>query len=206
VLTLYTFLVVSLTGLVSITGSCGVVDFGSAIAIGAVGGLVYLLSERLVIYKMIDDAVGAIPVHLGGGIWGVLSVGLFSSPDLLKAAFGLHQKHFGWIFDFSDISLFGSQILEIVFISGWVAVTMLPLFLMLQYVGWFRVNELEELIGLDTKYIDGEVMNDENSDNDEIIRLAAYRQRFLERKQKREQYHGKDVALSQPESSPVYEL
>jgi ammonium transporter, Amt family len=169
---------------------------------------VYLLSERLLIYKMIDDAVAAIPVHLAGGLWGVLSVGIFSNPKLLKTAFGSNQKHFGLIFDFSDVSLLGSQILEIVFISGWVSVTMIPLFGTLQYFGLFRVNQLEELVGLDTQYSDAYAMNDENSDDDEIIRLAAYRQRFMERKQKLNVTYNNDQEVSPmpPESNPVYEL
>lgn len=32
----------------------------------------------------IDDAVDAVPVHLGGGIWGTLAVGLYGRTDLLE--------------------------------------------------------------------------------------------------------------------------
>jgi Amt family ammonium transporter len=31
----------------------------------------------------IDDAVGAIPVHLGAGIWGTIAVGLYGDLDIL---------------------------------------------------------------------------------------------------------------------------
>jgi len=42
-----------------------------------------LMVEDLLIRLRIDDAVGAIPVHLGAGIWGTLAAGLFGQPELL---------------------------------------------------------------------------------------------------------------------------
>ena len=33
----------------------------------------------------IDDAVGAFPVHAGGGVWGTLAVGLFASRETMAA-------------------------------------------------------------------------------------------------------------------------
>jgi ammonia channel protein AmtB len=170
---------------VAITGGCGVVDFWAALIIGAVGGLVYLLSVRFLIYRLIDDAVDAIPVHLAGGVWGVIAVGLFANPSLLRRAYGSEQDHFGWFFNLSDASLLGSQVLEVLFITGWVTLTMLPLFGYLNYAGWFRVNALEEFVGLDTTYMTEDIVNEENSDSNEEVRLAAYRQRFAERKQNR---------------------
>jgi ammonium transporter, Amt family len=50
----------------------------------------------------IDDAVEAIPVHLAGGIWGVLAVGLFATLDLLVTAYGSTQRHFAWIYDLAS--------------------------------------------------------------------------------------------------------
>jgi ammonium transporter, Amt family len=75
----------SLAGLVSITAVCNAVDPVVAIAIGAVGGAVMLLVSYGLIYWRIDDAVDAIPVHLGGGIWGTLAVALVGNRDLLHA-------------------------------------------------------------------------------------------------------------------------
>lgn len=67
-----------LAGLVSITASCAFVSAGSAIAIGAVGGIIAVFSANVFDALKIDDPVGALPVHLVGGIWGTLAVGLFS--------------------------------------------------------------------------------------------------------------------------------
>ncbi|MEO0535416.1 MAG: ammonium transporter [Cyanobacteria bacterium P01_A01_bin.123] len=73
----------SLAGLVAITANCHVVNAPSAVMIGAVGSLVMLLTERILIRCHIDDVVGAIPVHLGAGIWGTLAVALMGNLDLI---------------------------------------------------------------------------------------------------------------------------
>jgi Amt family ammonium transporter len=73
----------ALVGLVSITASASVVDTSSAALIGAVGGVLMLGLHHLLEYFQIDDAVGAVPVHLGGGVWGTLAVGLFGQTALL---------------------------------------------------------------------------------------------------------------------------
>ena len=75
----------SLAGLVSITAVCNAVHPVVAIAIGAVGGAVMLLVSSGLVYWRIDDAVDAIPVHLGGGIWGTLAVALVDNPDVLNS-------------------------------------------------------------------------------------------------------------------------
>lgn len=77
-----------LAGLVSITANCFAVSTLSAVIIGSVGGLVMLGTDYLLEHLRIDDAVGAIPVHLGAGIWGTLAVGLFGQPELLGTGLG----------------------------------------------------------------------------------------------------------------------
>ncbi|MCI0557397.1 MAG: PAS domain S-box protein, partial [Nitrososphaera sp.] len=73
----------SLAGLVAITANCHAVTPISAIIIGAIGSVVMLAVDHLLERLQIDDAVGAIPVHLGAGIWGTLAVALFGETDLL---------------------------------------------------------------------------------------------------------------------------
>ncbi len=72
-----------LAGAVAVTANCHAVSLPSAAVIGAIGGVVMLLVDALLIRLRIDDAVGAIPVHLGAGIWGTLAVGIFGDPALL---------------------------------------------------------------------------------------------------------------------------
>ena len=73
----------SLAGLVAITANAHAVSSFSAILIGGVGGLVMIAVKVLLERLRIDDAVDAIPVHLGAGVWGTLAVALFGQPELL---------------------------------------------------------------------------------------------------------------------------
>jgi Amt family ammonium transporter len=73
----------SLAGLVAITASCHAVSAVSAICIGGIGGIVMLGWENLLERFRIDDAVGAVAVHLGAGIWGTLAFALFAQADFL---------------------------------------------------------------------------------------------------------------------------
>lgn len=68
-----------LGGLVSITASSIYVSLAEAILIGAIGSLWIIALEQLLDTLRIDDPVGAIPVHLGCGIWGTIAVGLFAN-------------------------------------------------------------------------------------------------------------------------------
>jgi Amt family ammonium transporter len=119
---------------------------------GAIGGLVYLGSGSLLVRFRIDDAVEAIPVHLGPGIWGLVAVGLFASPRRLEEIYG-HANHPGWFYSFthggSNATLLGVNLIGLLFIMAWVLATMLPFFVLLSYLGWFRTDSLEEIIGLD---------------------------------------------------------
>ena len=73
----------TLAGLVAITANCHCVTPGAAAIIGAVGGIVMLLASKLLEKLQLDDAVGAIPVHLAAGIWGTLAVGIFGQAEQL---------------------------------------------------------------------------------------------------------------------------
>ena len=73
----------TLAGLVAITANCHCVTPGAAAIIGAVGGIVMLAGAWILEKLRLDDAVGAVPVHLCAGIWGTLAVGIFGQPELL---------------------------------------------------------------------------------------------------------------------------
>lgn len=73
----------TLAGLVAVTANCHCVTPGEAAIIGAVGGIVMLGSSKLLDLLKLDDAVGAIPVHLCAGIWGTLAVGIFGDSEKL---------------------------------------------------------------------------------------------------------------------------
>lgn len=96
----------ALAGLVSITASAFAVSPAAALVIGGIGSLVMVVVDRLLLRWQIDDAVGAVPVHLGGGVWGTLAVALFADSALLGT--GL-----------SWAGQFGVQLLGIVVCGVW---------------------------------------------------------------------------------------
>ncbi|MEB3212261.1 MAG: ammonium transporter, partial [Leptolyngbyaceae bacterium] len=82
----------ALAGLVAITANCHAVTAGYAVLIGMIGSLTMLLVEQLLDRYRIDDVVGAIPVHLGAGIWGTLAVALFGDLSILGTGLSRWQQ------------------------------------------------------------------------------------------------------------------
>ncbi len=67
-----------LAGLVAITSPCAFVTPVGAFIIGAVAGVLVVVSVFFFDKVKIDDPVGAISVHGVNGAWGLIAVGLFS--------------------------------------------------------------------------------------------------------------------------------
>ena len=68
-----------LAGLVAITAPSGFVNPISSAIIGFIAGVLVCVSVMFVENTLkVDDPVGAISVHGAGGLWGVISVGLFA--------------------------------------------------------------------------------------------------------------------------------
>jgi Amt family ammonium transporter len=70
-----------LAGLVAITAPCAFVAPWAAVAIGAIAGVIVVVSVWFFDARGVDDPVGAISVHGVNGLWGVLSVGIFANGD-----------------------------------------------------------------------------------------------------------------------------
>jgi len=142
----------ALAALVAITAPCGTVENWAAVGIGFIAGLIYLAGSKFLIRIRLDDAVDAIPVHMFNGVWGMIATGLLSTPKKLMDAYGT-DEHVGWFYSFDDFTLLGNQLLAVGFILTWVVVMMLPFFITLNMLGWFRSDSLEELVGLDLSYM-----------------------------------------------------
>ena len=103
-----------LGALVAITPCCDSVHTYAAFVIGAIGGLVAnWINHSLLPRLKIDDPVGAIGVHVGAGIWGLLAVGLFSDSNLPATT-----ANDGLFYGGGFRSL-GIQLLGITTIMGW---------------------------------------------------------------------------------------
>ncbi|TGM05011.1 ammonium transporter [Leptospira jelokensis] len=124
----------TLAGLVGITAPCAIVSPTSAAIIGAVSGVLVVLSVLFFDKMKIDDPVGATSVHLVCGIWGTLAV----------AIFGYEGSPAG-----VDVPSFLTQLYGILAIGGFTFVVSLALWFVLKLAGGIRVSEEEELSGLD---------------------------------------------------------
>jgi len=124
-----------LGGLVAITAGVSVVSSPLAILIGVVGGMVVIAFEEFLHYLRIDDAVGAIPVHLGAGIWGTLAVGLYG--DLETLGTGL-----------SRIEQISVQLLGIVVYGLWAFGVTYAVLRFVNLIHPLRVSTREEELGL----------------------------------------------------------
>jgi ammonium transporter, Amt family len=157
-----------LAGLVSITAACNMVSTAVAVVIGAVGGAVCILISYWLECWQIDDAVNAIPVHLGGGIWGTLAVALYAKPEFLHP--GLNRG-----------SQFLIQLLGIVICGLWAfGVTWILLKLVNRFIH-LRVSLEDEEQGLNisehyarnTVYEMLQVMNQQATNQDLSLRVPV---------------------------------
>lgn len=116
----------ALAGLVSITAEPLAPTLFGALWIGAVGGVIVVLTVPMLDKLKIDDVVGAIPVHLFAGIWGTIAV----------------------IFYNSDAAL-GTQLMAIIAYGVFTFVASLVVWFILKAVMGIRVSEEAEISGLD---------------------------------------------------------
>jgi Amt family ammonium transporter len=72
----------AIAALVAITAACAFVAPWAAIVIGAVAGAIVVLGVLLVERLGIDDPVGALSAHGMAGVWGTLSLGFLTVPQL----------------------------------------------------------------------------------------------------------------------------
>ena len=134
----------SLAGLVAITAPCDVTDCFGALVIGSVSGVLVVFGVWFLDYVLrIDDPVGAVAVHCLNGIWGTIATGLFattSAPgnDTLVGLF------YG-----GGFTLLGIQILGVLSVAAWTAVTITITFLIIKACIGLRVSAEEETLGLD---------------------------------------------------------
>ncbi len=126
----------ALAGLVGITAGCYSVSPIGSIIIGAIAGILVVLSVLFIDNVLkVDDPAGAVSVHGVCGAWGTLAVGLFAVD--------------GGVFYGGGFSLLGVQALGVVTAFAWAFGLGLILFLSIKYTIGLRVSEEEELRGLD---------------------------------------------------------
>jgi Amt family ammonium transporter len=118
-----------LAGLVSITAGADAVGPWAAVLMGAIGGVIVVLSILGLDKLKIDDPVGAISVHGTVGIWGTIAVAIFAPED---AGIGIM-----------------SQIIGVVSVYAFAFIFSFIVFMAIKAIMGVRVDEQEEAEGLD---------------------------------------------------------
>jgi Amt family ammonium transporter len=132
----------SLAGLVAITAGCDTVSPASAAIIGILAGFAVTFGIEFIDQKLkIDDPVGAIGVHGLNGALGTICVGLFSDGA------GTDGKG---LFMGGGFHLLGIQLIGVVSVIAWVAITMTIVFLAIKHTIGLRASREEEILGLDS--------------------------------------------------------
>lgn len=132
----------AIAALVAITAPCAFVAPWASVVIGFVAGVIMYLTLVLVDRIGVDDPLGAIAAHGMGGIWGTLSAGLFTTPEL--AAVGQPGLFYG-----GGLYQLGVQALGILAAGGFVFLASLLVFAALKASIGLRVKPEQELNGLD---------------------------------------------------------
>jgi Amt family ammonium transporter len=116
----------SLAGLVGITAGADLIDPATSILVGLISGLLVVSSVLYLDSQKIDDPVGAISVHLVCGLWGTLAVGIFSTDH--------------------SISI---QLLGVLSYGVFCLASSMLIFYLIDKLLGLRVDEQEEIVGLD---------------------------------------------------------
>ena len=128
-------------GLVAITPSCSSVNVVGALAIGAGAGALCALAVGLKFKFGFDDSLDVVGVHLVGGLFGTLMVGLVATKEAPAAVAGLF---YGGGFDQLQRQAIGAFA-----VLGYSAVVTAILALLLKYTIGLRLDREEEAGGID---------------------------------------------------------
>ena len=124
-----------LSGLVAVTASCSVIPPGFAAILGIISSGLTCVTVDFFIKKNLDDVVGAIPVHLVGGLWGTIAVALFGDLNLMGTGLSRSQQTL-------------TQIFGAVVVFAWAFPLSYILIKLVNKYSVLRVSPEDELIGL----------------------------------------------------------
>ena len=123
-------------------------DTWAAVVIGLVSGVIVCWATALLDKLKIDDPVGAVPVHLFNGAWGVLAVGIFANGNPDTAAWnGVESAVTGLLYG-GTTQIF-AQLAEVTSIFAFVFGLSYVFFKVLAAFKVLRVSREVELQGLD---------------------------------------------------------
>ena len=134
----------AIAALVAITAPSGYVEPWAAIVIGAVAGVIVVFGV-LAIERYLDDPVGCLPAHGLAGIWGTLSCGLFTVPELAK----FNGVGRGGLFYTGSFAQLGAQAVAVAVAFTVVFSLSFAAFWLIKRTIGLRVSAADEMEGLD---------------------------------------------------------
>lgn len=138
-----------LGGFAAITSGCSVVEPWAAIVCGFVAAWVLIGCNKLAERVEYDDPLEAAQLHGGCGAWGLLFTGLFATKKYVREVYaGPSDRPYGLLMGGGG-KLLAAQFIQIIVVSGWVTVTMGPLFYALHKLKLLRISSEDEMAGMD---------------------------------------------------------
>ncbi len=137
----------AVVGLVAITAPCAWVEGWAAIVIGVIAGVLMYASVRFFDNVGIDDPVGAVSVHGIGGLWGLLSVGLFA--DGTYGNYAITKPFATGLFYGGGCGQLIAQLISMAVVFVWAFGVGYIMFKLMDKSFGIRVSPEEELQGLD---------------------------------------------------------
>ncbi len=146
-----------LAGLVAITAPSAFVNPMGAAIIGAVAGVLVVLSVFFLEARGVDDPAGAISVHGTNGLWGVLSVGIFATGEYGAGWNGVVRDEMVKLYGadgvrgllYGDFSQFVMQVIDCAVLAVFAFVMAYVWFKVSNLITPIRVSQETEIEGLD---------------------------------------------------------
>jgi Amt family ammonium transporter len=132
----------AVSGLVAITPACAFVAPWAAVVIGLLSGVLCALAVGLKYKFNFDDSLDVVGIHLMGGLWGSLSIGIFGSAAI--NSIGLNGIIYG-----GGVELLGKQAFGAFFVLAYSFIATLIIGFVIDKTIGFRVKEDAEVAGID---------------------------------------------------------
>jgi Amt family ammonium transporter len=134
----------AVSGLVAITPACAFVAPWAAVVIGFIAGILCSLAVSFKYKFGFDDSLDVVGVHLVGGIWGSLSIGLFGASAV--NSIGLDGIFYG-----GGTDLMFKQLLGVGVVAAYSFIATLIIGFAIEKTIGFRVTREVEIEGIDLK-------------------------------------------------------
>jgi Amt family ammonium transporter len=132
----------AVAGLVAITPACAFVAPWAAVVIGLLAGAICALSVGIKYKLGFDDSLDVVAVHLIGGIWGSLAIGLFGSS-------AVNSLSLDGVFYGGGTALLGKQALGVGLVFAYSFIATLIIGYAIEKTIGFRVKKDAEVEGID---------------------------------------------------------